>query len=194
MKKICAVLITAMLILTAGQALAYSYSGVWNVNDIDKGDFFALTFATIGGSATFYIYDGTPTDNLALLGNGSTSGTVWFNSTVGLNSKTVYIFENNSNWYANFTKDDLTGAFSLGATPDFMFMFSDTNCNGDITSYDVVLDGEDSYVLTANCATGAPIMTVIVSDVTPVPIPGAFILLGSGLLGLLGIRRRAWLG
>ena len=109
---------------------------------------------------------------------------------------TVYVFKDAGNWYANFEKE-LTGAFSLGLTPEFKFMFTSGVCPGAlITDYNVDPSGSDSFALTAYCpaspvAGPIPIMTVVVSDVSMVPIPGAVILLGSGLIGLIGIRRRA---
>ena len=183
MRKICAVLISTLLIFTATQALAYSFSGAWNVNDFDAGDFFTFELASTSGS-TFYLYDGDVNQKYNLLNDNQIA-------------RTVYIVNNGISWWATFIKAVPTGGFNLGATPEFKFMFEDSNLCA-VTAYEVAPNWgstTDAYALTAYCPTptGAdpvPIMTVVVTDVTPVPIPGALFLLGSGLIGLVGFRRR----
>ena len=190
MRKICAVLISTLLILTAGQALAYNYNGPWEVNDLDAGDFFALTIATVGGTATLSMYDNNPNISFAILDNKNPTAipSSWY--AMGMNMVTVYVFDVGGNWYADFDKT-IAGAYALGATPEFKFMFTDSVGPLLLTNYDVTSSGSDSYVLAAtDPTTGRPVMSVVVSDVTPVPIPGAVLLLGSGLIGLIGIRRR----
>lgn len=122
----------------------------------------------------FDISDDTSPSALALIDSINTYATFYVDAgnvlriTEGMSSGSSFSLTSSSGWFG--------------------FYFSDASNNYYAYQYDSagpvnqwLLKMADSY------SAGGP---VIVSDVAPVPIPGALWLLGSGLFGLVAIRRR----
>ena len=64
-----------------------------------------------------------------------------------------------------------------------------------VPSFDVIQNADYNFILSVFDHTGRELvastnMLVKVGDGAPVPIPGAVWLLGSGLVGLIGLKRR----
>ena len=160
--------------------MAYPYSGAWAPN---SNDIFGITLMTPAPPTTGWtlgIYD---YGNLA-------GGELQFLINAPNMMETIYFTEDvagGSGWYASAMPGATTGpgALSLGLTTDFGFVFRQPGSPA-FLSYDVMMTGTDSYLLNSL----PPGMTVALHDANPVPIPGAVWLLGSGLLGLVGIRRK----
>lgn len=73
-----------------------------------------------------------------------------------------------------------------GSTIGFYFADSANNVYG----YNKTGSG-DVFYLTPKDYNGSYQISVATKDLSPVPLPGAAMLLGSGLLGLIGIRRKS---
>lgn len=161
-KKLIAVLVFVGVLVLGGAAQA-SISTPWVPNDGD------VNGVRLSGTEDLYIYDKDDgiSDNLLFVG-ATGSGTVYFT----LDSGT---------WYAGLTPGAKT--LDLGPTNRFGFFFGNPS-NPVNYSYSVVYPDKIYRLISANS-------TVLIEvDAKPVPVPGAAFLLGSGLLGLLGIRTR----
>ncbi len=185
MKKIIVGLVVAIFLMCSGQAMAssYSYSGAWAPN---SDDIFGITLTvptppTPGWTLGIYDYGNLAGGELPFLFNAPNM------------MQTIYFTEDvtgGSGWYASAMPGATgPGALSLGLTTDFGFVFRQPGSPA-FLSYDVQMTGPDSYILNS-LPPGVPGgMSVALHDANPVPIPGAVWLLGSGLLGLVGIRRK----
>jgi len=98
-------------------------------------------------------------------------------------SDTIWVWESGSTWYAN-TSQSTTGAIELD-NGLFGFQFGDDDQYGISEAY----IGPYSYLL-LDLDSGDDLMWVNITGASPVPIPSAALLLGSGLIGIIGIRRR----
>lgn len=146
-----------------------SYSGAWYQSDRDNWFAIELSFGSSGD--TFGMYDwGDPATSLEVVLDGM------------YERQSVWVWEDTSSgtWYAGLSAGgtDLT----LGDSALFGFYFSDGSAF--YTEYGITGQGS-SWILE-----GLTGFTVSVSDVRPVPLPANAMLLGSGLLGLLGVSRR----
>lgn len=184
MNKSLAALALSLCITTA-QATVVSFTLTGDITYADSGNGFGLTttdFVTVSG--TF------EDDNNVLLGG---VGTVYFDGSVPGNTFTI----NAGNYKYYNTDDDLYGF----GTPNLVFNgdpipFLDFWHSGStvfFTSYNpdppsgpaAFFDGDDG---TAAIGTMSGKWTQF--EMTAVPVPAAVWLLGSGLLGLVGVTRR----
>jgi len=144
----------------------------WELADLDMelGGSFVVKDLTAGSSAkSLWIYDfDNPDEELLLFNDGD------------LVSATVYFSYMGSSWFADTTSGGT--ALDLGETPyfGFLFKYGDSILEYCCTATDDGFQLRDSH----------GVMSVLANDVNPVPVPAAVWLLGSGLFGLVAVRRR----
>lgn len=172
-KKLIGILFFGMLIMigTSSVCSAIMFDGSWEAND---NDFFAIELSFDNNpSNAFYLYDFDEgvSDSLLLFTDGV------------YNSTSVYFVLDSGAWYAGLSAGAKT--LDLGSTRDFGFYFWDGTQA--YTSYSLTtLDPGEAYRL-ADANTG---MSVSVSDIAPVPLPGAALLMASGLVAFAAYRRK----
>jgi hypothetical protein len=168
------VLLTAMVVifnlvgvLSVSATTVYDYSGAWYSTD---GDSNFLNFNYGSTTQTFYLLNDNNVELEVLSGAGGT---------------TAYLTKDANIWYAGNNPGDLT--LNLGSTGHFWFKY------GNLTSYDYEIVQEQKIYNLSFDDGGQSVQIVTGIDIAPVPIPGAALLLGSGLLGLgwLKVRRRS---
>jgi hypothetical protein len=186
MRRDKTMIMAAVFLLCLGVATnasaSFIYNGAWTLDD-EAHDLFAITVSInlIGnGSGQLYMcdYGNTGIDMLVVNNNFLEGVTVAFSNESG-------------NWQAQVVGSDPLRSLDLGDTQDFGFYFKDGS-NNMSTSYDVTPaePTTDSFFLTDTQTPSATGMNVAIHDVALVPIPGSVMLLGAGIIGLVGIRRR----
>jgi len=171
----------SLMLLMPSSSVANFYNSAWEPNDLDV---FVIDVASSGQPGDgFYMFDSGATPNTA-------SDLLIFNDGP-FNAATVYFTQVGGTWYASLNPGG-TSDLTLGNTTTFGFYFYDASTGSTNTGYDVsVTTPNEAYILTDDQSGGSSTgMKVSVSDVRPVPIPGALWIFGSGLIGLVGIRRK----
>lgn len=155
---------------TTGGIDIETYSGAWEPTD---DSVFAMSFEFNDGQT--YIYDfGAPESKLAVF-DGTPYSNIYF---------TEIIEEGVSTWYADTAAGGQT--LLLGETAHFGILFS----NDEEAWMDYYVAGESgAYAVMASNMDAA--LLVHDAEMVNTPIPGAALLLGSGIFGLVAIRRRS---
>ncbi len=170
------VLVYFLLGLSNIATAAYSdYSGPWQTTDTQSSTYTISFLGDLSSGWSFGVYDigaGISPSTLVLIDQSSTYATFFVNNhvlnvTQGLSSGQNFALSSSNDWFGFY--------FSDGSSNYYTYQFDSA---GPVNQW--LLKMSDSY------NAGGP---VIASDVAPVPIPGAVWLLGSGLLGLIAIRR-----
>lgn len=200
-------LIVALVLLVANSAFAaLSYNVTIDTSSLSGTDgYLYFTYIPVNGSnstATVSNYWGgilypstSAGDPTATSATGTLPGTVSFTTSTGLtdyNHGTRFGIGTGFSFLVSFSDPEpggVTGGsstFSLGlftdengVTPLFNTSGINNTAPGTLFTIDLMNDGSTSAQVLANGV-----------DVTPTPIPAAFWLLGSGLVGLVGIRRK----
>jgi hypothetical protein len=172
MKKIKTLLMLTTLVIglsvgivgiTPAVASWVPYSGAWYSTDGDS-NFSDYTFFTEGIKQNFFLTDTNRANDLTVLTPGETGKTVFFTLSSGT-------------WYASLTKGDINSALNLGSSGHFLYKY------GNETNYDYwTLDPNKQYLLEFPTSTNNDGALIQANDVAPVPIPGAALLLASGML------------
>lgn len=164
-----------LLSVDAMPVQAAPYGGSWTATD---DSIFAVDFA-VGADGYFFLYDRAgdgPTDKLNVFVANSMFDDVYFTRDSG---KVLH---------ASLTAHDTSSSSVALAGSSFGFFFSQlSDGSAPMLSYDVQQTGEGSFRLTS---ISNPVMSVIVHDVSPVPLPAAIWLLGSGVVALAGLKKR----
>ena len=172
-------MIVAALLIMAQPSVsnAASYSGAWLSNDAT--DWFAVDISIDTNSTdSFSMYKWKQQNN-----DLNDDLMVFSAGVAGMYTQTVYFTQENSTWYAGLT--DGAKTLNLGESAVFGFSFN----VGSTPHFDynlVVLAENESYELSRNNLD----ITIITSDIQPVPLPASALLLGSGMVGLIGFGKR----
>ncbi len=171
--------ISAVACLDTADSNPYSYSDAWQSTHDDA---FLVQLSGISSSGSLYIYDfGSPENDLQLFSDEVYANTNIYFSSIYFSS--VDNEDGSTSWYA----DTVPGGQSLSfvSSPLFGFYFS----NGSDSWQEYDLFGASGTYWLSEINTG---MEVLVHDMEPAktPIPAAVLLLGSGLVGIIALRRR----
>lgn len=162
--------INAPACMDTGGIDAEKYNGAWEPTDETV---FAMDFGSKDGQA--YIYDfGAPDAKLELFGEAPYAN-VFFTETMENGTST---------WYADTVAGGQT--LLLGENAQFGIAFS--NDSGTWFDYDLTGTSGAYALMGSNSET---VLLIHDAETVHTPIPGAALLLGSGLFGLAAVRRRS---
>jgi len=188
--------------------LADANDSIWSVSGSGlSGLTMIIEIAGQSGTNTFGIYDTTDSSNKVEL----------FDGAAGAGSQVVMSIKSDGSVVLNVNNDtgiDFSGnsfGYYMGIN-NGTFFYSDTSLNGDLFDHMLAYQGTGDEIQVGNNAAGLwssneyilawedlvfkdsdkdyNDMVLIVESVSPVPVPAAVWLFGSGLLGLVGIARR----
>ena len=166
------IIVTTVLLLIPLSTLAApipTYSGAWDTNSEDA---FFIEIIAGDGDGSLWMYDWSDTTkNLKILDD------------IVFQNNTVNFLQSGGNWYASLDETISGVDLLLGNDTIFGLYFYDGSTK--YTSYNYY-PGNDSYTLSSS-ATG---MTIVAHDIDPVPIPATVWIFGSGLIGIVVIRRK----
>ncbi len=174
---IVACIVSCSLFLVAGSAMAASTA--WVITDTQNDNAYASltrksSFDTGEGFA-IYAYNNLDSA-ITLLDSTIVSADLYYNK------------DNNTLKVTGSDEEDretVLGTLQLNSGGQFAFYFFDSNSNKYDISYTL---GTGKYVLTDG--SGNMSQRIDLHDAAPVPIPASVILFGTGLLGLVGLKRR----
>jgi hypothetical protein len=162
------------LVQTAGAAYI-SYSGAWETTDTQSSAYTISLLGNLSNGWSFGVYD------IAAAGNPSSLTLIDSTNTIS----TFYVDGSNTLWVTQGISSGNTLSLT-SSNGGFGFYFSDGSTDYFTCQYSAGPVNQWLLKMADSFAAGGPVIT---SDVNPVPIPGAFWLLGSGLFGLVAVRR-----
>jgi hypothetical protein len=147
------------------------YAGAWEATD---DSVFLVSISAGSGSVYLYDFD-DPERMLEVISNGLFSS--------------ITFYQDEGNWFARDLTVPEASSLALGSDPLFGLYFSDPDGLAWYPDYDLAEMAGAYLLYERNTGTG-----LLVHDAEPftsdIPLPGAVLLLGSGLIGIVGMRRK----
>ena len=169
-------LIMVMCLVQTAGATYVSYSGAWETTDTQSSAYTISLLGDLNSGWSFGVYDiaaASSPSSLTLIDSTATASTFYVD---GSNTLQVTQGISSGNALSLTSPNGRFGFyFSYGSTDYYTCQYDSA---GPVNQWLLKITGPSA---------GGP---VIASDVNPVPIPGALWLLGSGLFGLVAVRRR----
>ena len=163
-----------LLLGSAIPAQAALYDGSWVATD---SNIFAVDFAA-GAKGSLFLYDiqgEGPGDRLDVFSKNASFANVYFT------------LDGGNVLHVSLTDGDTAAGTSVAlAGSSFGFFFSGDGGTTPLLSYEMAELGTNLYQL----ANSSLRMQAMVHDVSPVPLPAAFWLLGSGLTAAIAVAKR----